>query len=122
MELPLPLNQKNHVLKTYTELTSSMYPENKLRNWFDSLMTIPFGQYKGINITEIKTFKSIQEHYAKHGKIFVFMGEGQHKIKRKAEQSACMSAIEFIKLNNDISVTLNSANDAGQETSSDSDN
>ena len=75
-----------------------------------------------INITEIKTFKAIQEHYAKHGKIFVFMGEGQHKIKRKAEQSACMSAIEFIKLNNDISVTLNSANDAGQETSSDSDN
>jgi dsRNA-specific ribonuclease len=75
-----------------------------------------------INITEIKTFKAIQEHYAKHGKIFVFMGEGQHKIKRKAEQSACMSAIEFIKLNNDISINANSSNDAGQDTSSDSDN
>jgi dsRNA-specific ribonuclease len=75
-----------------------------------------------INITEIKTFKAIQEHYAKHGKIFVFMGEGQHKIKRKAEQSACMSAIEFIKLNNDININANSSNDAGQDTSSDSDN
>ena len=55
-----------------------------------------------INIIEIKTFKAIQDHYSKYGKIFVFMGEGQHKIKRKAEQLACMEAINFIKLNNDI--------------------
>ena len=77
-----------------------------------------------INITEIKTFKSIQEHYTKHGKIFVFMGEGQHKIKRKAEQSACMSAIEFIKQNNDISISINNnTNDINQDSSSsDSDN
>jgi hypothetical protein len=78
-----------------------------------------------INITEIKTFKSIQEHYTKHGKIFVFMGEGQHKIKRKAEQSACMTAIEFIKQNNDIGISIitNNTNDINQDSSSsDSDN
>ena len=77
--------------------------------------------YDAINITDIKTFKSIQEHYAKHGKIFVFMGEGQHKIKRKAEQAACMSAIEFIKQNNDITI-VNSSNDLVNDSSSDSDN
>ena len=48
-----------------------------------------------ISIAEIKTFKAIQDHYARNGKIFVFMGEGQHKIKRKAEQIACNEAIKF---------------------------
>ena len=76
-----------------------------------------------INITEIKTFKAIQEHYSHKGKIFVFMGEGQHKIKRKAEQAACMSAIDFIKMNNDITIS-SSVNEIISETdtSSDSDN
>jgi dsRNA-specific ribonuclease len=52
-----------------------------------------------ININEIKTFKNIHEHMNKHGKIFLFMGEGQHKIKRKAEQIACYEAIKSIELN-----------------------
>jgi len=30
------------------------------------------------------------------GKIFVFMGEGTHKIKRKAEQIACNEALAEI--------------------------
>jgi hypothetical protein len=30
-----------------------------------------------------------------NGKLFLFMGEGQHKIKRKAEQIACNEAIKF---------------------------
>ena len=59
---------------------------------------------EGIKITDIKTFKAIQDHYAKNGKIFVFMGEGQHKIKRKAEQAACMEAINFIKQYNDFGI------------------
>ena len=60
MELPLPLSQKNHILKNYTELANSRLPENKLRTWFDSLMTIPFGQYKGINLTNLKSKKVIK--------------------------------------------------------------
>jgi dsRNA-specific ribonuclease len=66
--------------------------------------------HDAIKITDIKTFKAIQEHFTRHGKIFVFMGEGQHKIKRKAEQMACMEAINFIKLHNDISVNVNESN------------
>jgi endopeptidase La len=57
MEMPLPVSQKNHILKNYTELATSRHPENKLRTWFDSLMTIPFGQYKGINLNNIKAKK-----------------------------------------------------------------
>jgi endopeptidase La len=57
MELPLPMNQKNHVLKAYNTLTNSRHNDNKLRNWFESLMTIPFGKYKGINLDSIETTK-----------------------------------------------------------------
>jgi hypothetical protein len=49
------------------------------------------------------------------------MGEGQHKIKRKAEQAACMSAIDFIKMNNDITISSNMVI-TETDTSSDSDN
>jgi endopeptidase La len=57
MEMPLPINQKNHILKNYTTLSSSRFPDNKLRNWFDSLMTIPFGKYNGISLNSIKPSK-----------------------------------------------------------------
>jgi hypothetical protein len=35
-----------------------------------------------------------------NGKLFLFMGEGQHKIKRKAEQIACNEALTYINANN----------------------
>ncbi len=57
MEMPLSIAQKNHILKTYTTLMSSRFPEKKLRAWFDALMTIPFGKYKGTNLSEIKPKK-----------------------------------------------------------------
>ena len=49
-----------------------------------------------ININQIKTFKQIHEYVNANSKIFLFMGEGQHKIKRKAEQLACNEALTFI--------------------------
>jgi dsRNA-specific ribonuclease len=53
-----------------------------------------------VDISFFKTFKSIQEYVTENGKAFIFMGEGQHKIKRKAEQIACNEAITFITANN----------------------
>ena len=52
-----------------------------------------------INISNFKTFQSIQDYISQNEKIFLFMGEGQHKIKRKAEQIACNVALTFINLN-----------------------
>ena len=57
MEMPLSVSQRNHVLKNYSNLASSRFPDNKLRNWFDSLMTIPFGKYKGVSLDSIKSNK-----------------------------------------------------------------
>jgi ribonuclease-3 len=51
-----------------------------------------------LNIDDLKTFKSIHEYIETHGKIFLFLGEGEHKIKRKAEQIACNEALQ--KINN----------------------
>jgi len=33
----------------------------------------------------------------KYGKVLIFLGEGQHKIKRKAEQIACSEALQKIE-------------------------
>lgn len=43
------------------------------------------------------SFKNIQDEFASVGKVFIHLGEGQHKIKRKAEQVACQQALEWIK-------------------------
>ena len=48
------------------------------------------------NISKFKTFQAVQEYISQNEKIFLFMGEGQHKIKRKAEQIACNEAIKSI--------------------------
>jgi dsRNA-specific ribonuclease len=53
--------------------------------------------YDATNIDEIKTFKDIQDLVIKNGKALIFLGEGQHKIKRKAEQTACSEALKKIE-------------------------
>jgi dsRNA-specific ribonuclease len=51
-----------------------------------------------ININTLNSFKAVQDHIAdNNGKIFLFLGEGQHKIKRKAEQIACNEALTFLQ-------------------------
>jgi dsRNA-specific ribonuclease len=46
-------------------------------------------QYKTIG-----SFSKIQEYITKNDKIFVFLGKGTHKIKKKAEQIACEEALK----------------------------
>lgn len=46
------------------------------------------------------SFKEVQDYILENnGKIFLFLGEGQHKIKRKAEQIACNEALKLLKIN-----------------------
>jgi dsRNA-specific ribonuclease len=47
-------------------------------------------------IQHFSTFKNIHEYLEKNGKIFLFLGQGLHKIKRKAEQIACNEALTYI--------------------------
>jgi dsRNA-specific ribonuclease len=49
-----------------------------------------------VDISYFKNFKAIHDHITDCSKVLIFMGEGQHKIKRKAEQVACNEAIKAI--------------------------
>jgi dsRNA-specific ribonuclease len=49
-----------------------------------------------INISNFSSFSEIHNYIFTNTKIFLFLGDGQHKIKRKAEQMACDKAINLI--------------------------
>jgi len=49
-------------------------------------------------ISKFKTYYEIHEYMSCHNKILLFLGEGKHKIKKKAEQIACETAIQYLKL------------------------
>lgn len=54
-----------------------------------------------LNLKKFKSFKEIQQELTlNNGKIFLFMGQGIHKIKRKAEQIACNEALNLLSINN----------------------
>ena len=57
-----------------------------------------------VDFAFFKNFKTIQDFLIENGKVFIFMGEGQHKIKRKAEQIACNEALTVIGINVDDKV------------------
>ena len=44
-----------------------------------------------------KNFKGVQDFILENNKVLIFMGEGQHKIKRKAEQIACNEALKLLE-------------------------
>jgi dsRNA-specific ribonuclease len=50
-----------------------------------------------LHIQQFPTYQTIHEHVETHGKILLFLGEGQHKIKRKAEQTACSEALTYLE-------------------------
>jgi ribonuclease-3 len=49
---------------------------------------LPFSQFG--------SFEAIQEYIKKHSSILIFLGEGKHKIKKKAEQLACEQALKLL--------------------------
>ncbi len=52
-----------------------------------------------IHINTLNNFKGVQDYLSAHDdKIFLFLGEGQHKIKRKAEQIACNEALKYLQI------------------------
>jgi dsRNA-specific ribonuclease len=46
------------------------------------------------SFTNFTSVEQIKEHLEINGKILMFLGEGRHKMKKKAEQEACFNAIQ----------------------------
>lgn len=57
-----------------------------------------------VDIIYFKDFKTVHDYVNENGKVFIFLGEGQHKIKRKAEQIACNEALKNLKTDTDETV------------------
>ena len=54
---------------------------------------------EALKFEDLGSFQNIQEKLLENdGKIFVFLGEGLHKIKRKAEQIACQVTMNHSSL------------------------
>jgi len=54
--------------------------------------------FKSIPVSSFSSFSEIHQHMSINGKIFLFLGEGKHKIKKKAEQIACDAAIRNLRV------------------------
>jgi ribonuclease-3 len=52
-------------------------------------------QKNAIDFKSIGSFENIQKIIENDGKIFVYLGKGTHKIKRKAEQMACEETLKM---------------------------
>ena len=53
--------------------------------------------YNSISCSNFKSFQEIHNYMSTSGKIFLFLGEGIHKIKKKAEQVACETSLRLLK-------------------------
>ena len=79
--------------------------EHDVENGFRMGVYLCVGQHvyncnhnNSIHINHLKTFQAVQDYIETHGKIFLFLGEGTHKIKRKAEQIACNEALNKLSI------------------------
>jgi dsRNA-specific ribonuclease len=54
------------------------------------------GASKAIARTRFSSHHEIHQYMSLHKKILLFLGEGRHKIKKKAEQIACEDAIQYL--------------------------
>tara|TARA_Y100000591_G_scaffold307662_1_gene307237 strand:+ start:322 stop:1353 length:1032 start_codon:yes stop_codon:yes gene_type:complete len=52
---------------------------------------------QSVPFSKFGSFDKIQEYIAENESVYVFLGESKHKIKKKAEQSACKLAIDKIQ-------------------------
>jgi dsRNA-specific ribonuclease len=56
-------------------------------------------EYKdSTSIKDYSSFREIHEEMTTHGKLFILLGEGKHRIKKKAEQVACEIAVANLAL------------------------
>ena len=47
-----------------------------------------------VHYSKFASFQDIHEYMSQHTKAFIFLGEGKHKLKKKAEQIACNEALK----------------------------
>jgi len=51
---------------------------------------------QSIPFSNFGTFEKIHEYLKTHSFVFIQLGEGKHKIKKKSEQMACENALHLL--------------------------
>ena len=93
--LQVKIQKEFKVTPNYIELKNDMEQGYHMGVFLcigQSIHNIPLDEY--IDIDHLDNFKKINEYIQTHKKILLFMGSGQHKIKKKAEQIACKNVLD----------------------------
>jgi len=107
-KLQVIIQKEFKITPDYVELQNKN--DNEIEKTYIMGLYISFGQNihnanieNSISFNEIKSFKEIHNKLEQNPKLLVFVSKGEHKIKKKAEQLACVNAIQlFDELNNSI--------------------
>ena len=104
-------NQHNNILQVLVQKKFKTTPVYKEINSYGENTGYHMGVYiclgqsihglehsNAIPFNQFSNFQEISEYVEEHSKVLVFLGEGLHKIKKKAEQIACEESIN--KINN----------------------
>mgnify|MGYP002142107415 CR=1 FL=1 len=54
------------------------------------------GHASSVHYSKFANLQEIHEYMSQHTKAFIFLGEGKHKLKKKAEQTACSEALKHL--------------------------
>jgi len=103
--LQVIIQKEFKITPDYVELiTPKNYEYDETDKLYKMGLYICIGQYiKNVNIhtaldiTSFNSFKFIHEKIAQDNKILVFLSSAEHKIKKKAEQLACLNAINILE-------------------------
>jgi dsRNA-specific ribonuclease len=93
--LQVKIQKEFKVTPNYIELKSDMEQGYHMGVFLcigQSIHNVSLDEY--IDIDDLDNFKKINEYIQTHKKILLFMGSGQHKIKKKAEQIACKNVLD----------------------------
>ena len=85
---------KKTLCVSYSLTNNILFKEYSLNKF---IKDVPHLKYENsIPINSFMSYNDIHQYMSNHGKIFLFLGEGKHKIKKKAEQIACDEAIKAL--------------------------
>jgi dsRNA-specific ribonuclease len=97
--LQVKIQKEFKVTPHYLEIEYDMDHGFKMGVYLCLGQSIHSVSYKeALKFSFFKNFKNVHDYILENNKALIFMGEGQHKIKRKAEQIACNEALQFLEI------------------------
>ena len=91
----IPIQQFGQGASSLQQLTSKKFGEDESSDALASQWAVE--DRRDVDNKVNTSIQEIHNHMSIHGKVLVFLGEGKHKIKKKAEQVACENAVRALQ-------------------------